>query len=96
VLVLRRLSGQGADAVPHGMMQLTEALGLLGFYLTYLDTRPHRSYYGFNKRRLPRMFSPSYEVVSALVVASSMLSVAAVVATLMHSFNSRLAAHEPA
>ncbi len=42
------------------------------------------------------MFSPSYEVVSALVVASSMLSVAAVVATLVHSLNSRLAAHEPA
>ncbi|MBP1687561.1 MAG: hypothetical protein H6Q33_3704 [Deltaproteobacteria bacterium] len=42
------------------------------------------------------MFSLYYEVVSAIVVASSMLSVAAVVATLMNSFNSDLTTHEPA
>jgi hypothetical protein len=40
------------------------------------------------------MFSLYYELVSTIVVASSVLSVAAVVATLMNSFHSGLTTHE--
>jgi len=39
------------------------------------------------------MFSLYYEVVSALIVASSVFSVGAVVATLMGSLHSELTAH---
>jgi hypothetical protein len=41
------------------------------------------------------MFSIYYEAVSAMVVASSILSVSAVVATLMNAFNSGVSAREP-